>query len=51
MATDHHNDWYDEECQIATERTIKAYTIIQQGSHTTTSMEDYWAVRNKRRKG
>jgi hypothetical protein len=25
---EHHNDWYDEECQIATGKNKKPYTIM-----------------------
>jgi hypothetical protein len=46
---EHHNDWYDEECQISIEKK-KVYTIMQQRSYTRASMEDYHAVgRNKKR--
>jgi hypothetical protein len=33
IAVEHHNDWYDEECQIATERKNNAYAIMQQRSY------------------
>jgi hypothetical protein len=29
ITVEHHNDWYDEECQIATEKMNKSYAIMQ----------------------
>jgi hypothetical protein len=45
----HHNDWYDEECQIANENNNKAYGLMQHTSYTTACVEDNRAVRNLRR--
>jgi hypothetical protein len=39
IAVEHHNNCYDEECQIATEESNKAYTIMQQRSYARASVE------------
>jgi hypothetical protein len=46
IAVEHHNDWYDVECHIATEKKNKAYAIMQQRRYARASVEANRAVRN-----
>jgi hypothetical protein len=50
IAVEHHNNWYDEECQIATEESNKAYTVMQQRSYARATLEGYQAVRKNEKK-
>lgn len=46
IAVEHHIDWHDVECHIATEKKNKAYAIMQQRRYVTASVEANRAVRN-----
>jgi hypothetical protein len=50
IAVEYHKDWYDKECQIATEKKNKACTIMQQRSYTRSSVEELSGSKKKLKK-